>query len=141
MQTAHIVNSLMIYPNLKKDQKEHLKEKNPNVKIICVDHENSFYSNTKPLSYKLEVLGIDYIPKFLDESLIDEIITVNDNDSFESCRKLAKEQGLLVGGSAGGVYTALLKYSSQLRKEDLVVCLFADSGKQYLSKIFVLLNK
>lgn len=113
-----------------------LKEKNDKIKIIGVDAANSFFSNKHPKPYKAEGLGIDYNPKFFDKSLVDEFITATDEEAFLNCRKLAKEQGILAGGSSGAVMHALFTYANKLKKTDFVVALLADSGKAYLSKIF-----
>lgn len=113
-----------------------LKKKNPQVKIIAVDAANSAFSNPRPKAYKAEGLGIDSVPDFYDESAINHVVAITDNQAFASCRKLAKEQGLLVGGSSGAVYAALQKYSGKLTKNDFAVAVFADSGKPYLEKIF-----
>lgn len=113
-----------------------LKEKNSDAKIIGVDAATSFFSSKNPKPYKAEGLGIDYQPQFFDKSIVDEFITATDDDAFSNCRKLAKEQGLLVGGSSGAVMHALIEYAPKFNKNDFVVALFADSGKAYLSKIF-----
>lgn len=118
-----------------------LKEKNPNIKIIAVDAATSWFASTqlgcneqKP--YKTEGLGIDYMPAFLDRNLIDDFVTATDEQGFTNTRRLAKEQGILAGGSSGAVLHALFEYANKLEKEDFVVALLADSGRSYLSKIF-----
>jgi len=114
----------------------YLKNKNPKIKIIAVDAANSAFSNSSPKPYKVEGLGVDSVPDFYDNSIIDEVIAIKDEQAFASCRKLAKKQGLLVGGSSGAVFAALEKYKLRFKKNDFVVGLFVDSGKPYLDKIF-----
>lgn len=115
---------------------KYLKKKNPKIKIIGVDAANSYYSNKNPQPYKTEGLGIDYSPKFFNKKFVDEFITATDKQAFLNCKKLAKTQGILVGGSGGAVVHALLTYAPKFKQNDFVVALLADSGKSYLSKIF-----
>ncbi len=115
----------------------YLKEQNPNIKIIGVDAENSAYSREFPLPYKNEGLGIDHPHEGLfDASVIDQIIPVSDQASFDRSRWLAKNKGFLVGPSSGGVIDALIGYASQLKPSDYVVAMCADSGRAYLDKVF-----
>ena len=115
---------------------KYLKEKNKDIKIIAIDAINSSFSNKNQRPYKAEGIGIDYMPDFLDTNLIDEFITATDEQAFSNCKKLAKEQGILAGGSSGAVLHGLLQYVDKFKKDDFVVALLADSGKAYLSKIF-----
>lgn len=115
---------------------KYLKEKNPQIKIIGIDAATSSFSSKEPKPYKVEGLGIDYQPKFFDKKYVDEFITATDEDSFDNARRLAREQGILVGGSSGAVMHGLFTYSANFKKDDLVMALFADSGKSYLSKMF-----
>ncbi len=115
---------------------KYLKEKSREVKVIAVDAADSSFSSREPKPYKAEGLGIDYIPAFLDRSVIDEVMVATDGESFSNTRRIARENGMLLGGSSGAVLHALLEYSPKFKKEDLAVALFADSGRSYLSKIF-----
>jgi len=112
-----------------------LKEQNENVKIIGIDAATSAYSSKNPKAYEAEGIGIDTNDN-LDLSVIDEIIPVDDKSTFETTRKLATEHGLLVGLSSGAVMHALFEYAEKLTDSDVVVAIFADSGRAYLRKAF-----
>src|SRR3989339_2124674 len=110
---------------------KYLKEKNPKIKIIGVDPVGSGYDHyyrTGKMpklfkTYKVEGIGEDFLPKTMDFSVVDEVIRVSDGDCFHSARRLAREEGILVGGSAGMALYAAQKVCSKL-KTGLVVVLF-----------------
>jgi cystathionine beta-synthase len=120
-----------------------LKEKNPDIKVIGVDPEGSVYAQYfktgkfPPLmkTYKMEGLGEDFIPKTIDFSVIDDVITVSDRDCFQMSRTLVKEEGILAGGSSGAALFASVKLINTMQKGTVVV-IFPDSGKNYLSKFY-----
>lgn len=122
---------------------KYLKEKNPKIKIIGVDPIGSIfheYHKTGKISkffknYKVEGVGEDFLPKNVNFSIIDEIITVSDKSSFMTTRDLAKKEGILAGGSSGMALFAAKKLSRKLKK-GLIIVILPDSGKNYLSKIF-----
>lgn len=114
----------------------YLKEKNPKIKIVGVDPEGSLYTCKEMKPYKVEGIGEDFIPGTIDLSLIDEFVTVSDRDSFITARRLAREEGLLAGGSSGSAVFAALKIARHLDENKVVVVLLPDSGKSYLSKFF-----
>jgi cystathionine beta-synthase len=116
---------------------KYLKEKKPDIKIIGVDAATSFYSSKEPKAYMSEGIGIDVISEVFDQTVVDEIITVTDEQAFSMTRKLAKDNGLLVGISSGAVMSIALEYSKKLKPDDIVVVILADSGKNYLSKVFM----
>lgn len=119
-----------------------LKEKDPKVQIIGVDPEGSLYHHTfyktkgKIHQYKIEGIGEDFIPKTIDLSIIDKVVLVHDKESLIMTRKLALQEGLLVGGSSGAAVVGVTKIAKTLSKKSVVVVLLPDSGKSYLSKIF-----
>lgn len=114
----------------------YLKEKNPNIKIVGVDPEGSIYSGDMAAPYKVEGIGEDFIPRNADLKLIDEFVRVSDKDSFNMARRLAQEEGLLLGGSCGTAMTAALRVAQGLSEKDVIVVLMPDGGRGYLSKIF-----
>ncbi|OGF26512.1 cystathionine beta-synthase [Candidatus Falkowbacteria bacterium RIFOXYA2_FULL_47_9] len=122
---------------------KYLKEKNPKIKIIGVDPVGSiFYEYYKTgkipklfKTYKVEGVGEDFLPKTMNFSVVDEIITVSDKDSFITARALSKKEGILSGGSSGMALFAAKKVVKKL-KRGLIVVILPDSGKNYLSKIF-----
>ncbi len=114
----------------------YLKEQNPHIKVIGVDAATSLYSSKEPKAYKVEGLGIDVITDTFDKSAIDQIIPISDDDAFAMTRKLALEHGILVGISSGAVMHVALEYTKKLTEKDVVVVIFADSGRNYISKVF-----
>ena len=115
---------------------KYLKEQNKNIKIIGVDALTSKLSMPEsPKAYKVEGMGVDVITDTLDMSVIDEIIPVDDDAAFAMTRSLA-QKGYLVGISSGAVMSVVLDYAQKLSADDVVVVVFADSGRAYLSKVF-----
>ncbi len=120
-----------------------LKEKNPNIKIIAVDPVGSvFYHYFKtgklpePHVYKVEGIGEDYLVEAVDFDIIDDIIQVNDKDSFLMARRLCREEGIFAGGSSGSAVWTALQVAQQLDKHQNIVVILPDSGSRYLSKIY-----
>src|SRR5579871_81171 len=114
----------------------YLKEQNPNIKVIGADPPGSVYSGDTPKPYKVEGIGMEIFPKNYDASLVDEVIRVDDRTSFYWARRLAREEGILAGGSAGTALAAALTYARRLTANDVVVVLLPDTGRGYLSKQF-----
>lgn len=109
------------------------------VQVIGADPEGSIYSNPDDVhQYKIEGVGEDFYPKAFDRGLPDEIVQVNDAEAFEMTRRLAGEEGLLVGGSSGMAVVAAIKYAREhdLDERQTVVVLLPDSGRGYMEKIF-----
>jgi cystathionine beta-synthase len=106
------------------------------VRIIGADPEGSVYSGGTGRPYLVEGVGEDFWPETFDRSVPDEIIEVSDKESFDITRRLAREEGLLVGGSCGMAVVAALEVARKAGPDDVVVVLLPDSGRGYLSKIF-----
>ena len=114
----------------------YLKEQNPNVKIIGADPPGSVFSGDTPGPYKVEGIGMEIIPDNYDASVVDEVIRIDDRTSFYWARRLAREEGILTGGSAGTAVAAALIYARRLTPNDVVVVLLPDTGRGYLTKVF-----
>jgi cystathionine beta-synthase len=113
----------------------YLKEQGP-VRVIGADPEGSVYSGGTGRPYLVEGVGEDFWPDTYDRGICDEIIEVSDSDSFEMTRRLAREEGLLVGGSCGMAVVAALEVARKAGPDDVIVVLLPDGGRGYLSKIF-----
>lgn len=115
---------------------KYLKEQNPGVRIIGADPEGSVYSGGTGQPYLVEGVGEDFWPTAYDPSLVDEIIASSDAESFDLTRRLAREEGLLVGGSSGLAIASGLKAARDLGPDDVMVILLPDGGRGYLGKVF-----
>lgn len=115
---------------------KYLKEQNPAVRVIGADPEGSVYSGGTGRPYLVEGVGEDFWPTAYDPTVVDEIIASSDAESFEFTRRLAREEGLLVGGSSGLAVASGLKAARTLGKDDVMVILLPDGGRGYLGKVF-----
>ncbi len=106
------------------------------VRVIGADPEGSVYSGGTGRPYLVEGVGEDFWPDAYDRTVADEIVAVSDAESFAITRRLAREEGLLVGGSCGMAVAAALRVAARLSVDDVVVVLLPDGGRGYLSKIF-----
>lgn len=114
----------------------YLKERNPKVKIIGADPDGSILSGSTPKPWKVEGIGEDYVPKTFNSQMVDEWVRVTDKESFAAARKVARMEGLLIGGSCGTCTAAALKYAERLTPNDLMVVVMPDTGRNYLSKLY-----
>ena len=106
------------------------------VRVVGADPEGSVYSGGSGRPYLVEGVGEDFWPTAYDPSVVDEVVAVSDAESFGMTLRLAREEGLLVGGSSGMAVVAALRVAERLGPDDLVVVLLPDSGRGYLAKIF-----
>ena len=124
---------------------KYLKEQNPNVKVWGIDtygsvfkkyHETGIFDENEIYSYITEGIGEDILPKNVDFSVIDGFTKVTDKDAAVYTRKIALEEGIFVGNSAGAVIKGVLQLKEHFKPEDVVVVLFHDSGSRYIGKMF-----
>jgi cystathionine beta-synthase len=120
-----------------------LKERKPDVKVIAVDPIGSIYHDwfkykkiSEPKIYLVEGIGEDMLCETMHFEVIDDIIQVSDQESFLMARRLAKEEGILAGGSSGAAVCAALKLAKDLPQDKVVVVILPDTGRNYISKIF-----
>ncbi len=114
----------------------YLKEKKPSVMTVGADPEGSLYSGDTVRPYKVEGIGEDFIPGTIDLKLIDRIVQVNDRDSFLLARRITREEGILVGGSAGTAMKAAIEVAREHDEKTLMVVILPDTGRNNLSKIY-----
>lgn len=124
---------------------KYLKEKNPNIKIWGIDtygsvfkkyHETGIFDKNEIYPYITEGIGEDILPANVDFSVIDHFEKVTDKDAAVYTRRLAREEGIFVGNSAGSAIKGVLQMSGELTEDDVVVVLFHDHGSRYVGKIF-----
>lgn len=124
---------------------KYLKEKNPNIKVWAIDSYGSLlkkYFETGELDqnevypYISEGFGEDFVPQNYDMSVIDEFTKVTDKDGAVMTRRIAKEEGMFCGYSAGSCLQGMFQLKDQLKKDDVVVCIFHDHGSRYVGKVY-----
>lgn len=123
----------------------YLKEKNPNIQVWAIDVYGSllthyFKTGEVDMSYVhpyiSEGFGEDFVPQNYDMSVIDEFEQVTDKDGAIMARRIAKEEGIFIGYSAGSCLQGLMQLKGKLKKDDVVVCIFHDHGSRYVAKIY-----
>lgn len=120
---------------------KYLKEKNHKIQIIGVDPVGSILAQPEQINkeinkpYLVEGIGYDFIPEVLDRNLIDKWYKTNDKTSFQTARRLIKEEGLLCGGSSGSAFSVALEIAKEINDGDkTIVVILPDSIKNYMSK-------
>ena len=123
----------------------YLKEKNPDIKIIGIDsygsvfkkyHETGIFDENEIYPYVTEGIGEDILPENVDFDIIDHFEKVTDKDAALMTRRLAREEGIFVGNSAGSAIAGVLQMADMFKQDDMVVVLFHDHGSRYVGKIF-----
>ncbi len=115
----------------------YLKERNPAIEVIGADPVGSIYSGAEVKPYLVEGVGEDFWPETFDRTVVDRYVTVSDRDAFLTTRRLAAEEGLLVGGSSGLAAWAALQVARDLDDPSaMVAVILPDGGRSYLSKVF-----
>lgn len=112
----------------------YLRRQNPNIRCVAVETNGSVLQGGEPGPHEVEGIGVSFIPEVLDLGLADEILMVQDDDSFDTAKKLAAQEGLLAGGSAGGNAWAALQVAKKLGPGKRVVTVLCDTAERYLSK-------
>jgi cystathionine beta-synthase len=124
---------------------KYLKEKNPNIKIWGIDtygsvfkkyHETGIFDENEIYPYVTEGIGEDILPENVDFDIIDGFTKVTDKDGALYTQKLAKEEGMFLGNSAGSAIKGVLQLKKHFTKDDVIVVLFHDHGSRYVGKIF-----
>jgi len=124
---------------------KYLKSKNPNIKVWGIDtygsvfkkyHETGIFDENEIYPYVTEGIGEDILPKNVDFNIIDGFTKVTDKDAAVFTQKLAKEEGMFLGNSAGAAIKGLLQLKNHFNEDDVVVVLFHDHGSRYVGKMF-----
>ncbi len=121
---------------------KYLKEKKPQIRIVGVEPEGSIYHNAKygtdyPLhTYLVEGIGEDFIPGTYDPSVVDEIVQVSDEETFDAALRLTREEGILAGGSSGAAVAGALAFARKNPSAGTILVILPDTGRSYLTKFY-----
>jgi cystathionine beta-synthase len=115
---------------------KYLKSQNPDILIVGADPEGSLYTEDRARPYKVEGIGEDFMPGTMDMNIVDEWVTVSDRDSFDTARRITREEGILVGGSTGTAMWAALQVAKRMEEDKVILTIFPDTGRGYLSKLY-----
>ena len=114
----------------------YLKEQNPDILVVGADPEGSLFSGDDPRPYLVEGIGEDFWPGTYDPSTVDRYVRVSDRDSFLTARAITRQEGILVGGSCGTALFAALTVAREMPDDSVIVVIFPDTGRNYLSKLY-----
>ena len=116
----------------------YLKEQKPDLLVVGADPEGSVFSapEEEPRPYLVEGIGEDFWPETFDPKVVDRYVRVSDRDSFRVARAITREEGILVGGSSGTALHAALEVAREMDQDTLMVAIFPDTGRNYLSKLY-----
>ncbi len=117
----------------------YLRERRSDILVVGADPEGSLYSapaGEESRPYLVEGIGEDFWPETFDPSVVDRWVRVSDRDSFRLARRITREEGILVGGSSGTAMYAALEVAAELDETKLIVVIFPDTGRNYLSKLY-----
>jgi len=124
----------------------YLREQNPALKVVMADPDGSIYAGyfrtgraeppNPPRKYQVEGVGKDHLVDCMDFSVVDEVMTFRDHDAFGAARRLAREEGILAGGSAGANLWACLEIAERAPRDKVIVTVLPDSGLKYFSKFY-----
>ncbi len=109
----------------------HLSQRIPGILRVAAEPQGSILGGGEPGEHRVEGVGLSFLPEILDRSVIDEVLRIDDEEAFETCRRLAREEGLLAGGSSGLAAAAALRVAKRLGPGRTVVTLFPDGAERY----------
>jgi len=109
----------------------HLSQRISSLLRVAVEPQGSILGGGEPGEHRVEGVGLSFLPEILDRGIIDEVVRIDDDEAFETCRRLAREEGMLAGGSSGLAAAAALRVARRLGAGRTVVTLFPDGAERY----------